>query len=120
MTPDAVLAQLDQYSFHDLVIESIQLLSTEAIGLAITAKPYSDELEVYTTLQLKFSSVSALQMDALSLAKDSELEMYRFDYRYNTCFECEMLFLTGWGNPDFRLNFSCESIELEEAPMPPL
>ena len=114
MDPQALFAQLDQYEFHDLPIESIQLTSGEGLSLLITATPYNEAAEAYSILQLKFSGISALQMDTVTLLEDSEFEMYRFDYRYDTCFECEMLFLTGMGKPGFTIKLSCSVIAWEE------
>lgn len=114
MLPNTLLAQLDQYSFHDLPITSIQFTSGEGLRMLITATPYNEVAEAYSVLHLKFSGISALQMDTVTLFEDSEFEMYRFDYRYDTCFECEMLFLTGFGKPGFTIKLSCSAIMREE------
>ena len=73
---------------------------------------FDDDTNEYRKIELTFSDVRELKMDELLLDKDSELELYTFDYKYNECFHCKLILLMGHGKPSLTVELKCQDIEL--------
>ncbi|HUM46599.1 MAG TPA: hypothetical protein PLD84_06710, partial [Chitinophagales bacterium] len=56
--------------------------------------------------------ISELISDRLILHSDSIMEITSFDYTKSSSYEGKIIFLLGFGNPSFVVEFKCDDIEL--------
>jgi hypothetical protein len=112
MTATSIIEKLNNFEFHDLIVESIQFHCEPDIKVIVTALRF--EAGEYLKVRLTFSHMTELKANQLIFDKDSELELSAFDYEFNDHFNCKMVFLLGFGKPSLTIEIKCGRIDLEE------
>jgi hypothetical protein len=105
----AVIDKLDSISFHDIGISGFLEKGT---NLDVFLEIFNEDSNLYDILMLQFVRYEfSLKSDSIPNITD-ETELYKFNYKYTNCFECELVILQGFAKPSSSIKFKCEMINI--------
>ncbi|MDK2771490.1 MAG: hypothetical protein KYX68_04580 [Flavobacterium sp.] len=107
-----IIKQLDEIVFHDVPVENILIKNETTNEIHIDFLLYNESSKDYQKYLLKFKNVIESKFSALLINKNTDFEIYSFDYSYKDFFNCKLTFLLGFGEPSFEIELKTENIEL--------
>jgi hypothetical protein len=107
-----VIDKLNCYSFHDMPLDSIGITTETGTRLNINAKTFDEKTEGYIHLKISFIDIQKLISNSLYLTKNSDMEIYSFEYEFKDVFKCRITLLTGSAEPGLTIELDCLTIEI--------
>src|SRR4030095_13117881 len=77
---------------------------------------FNEDRNDYDHWKLNLEKIIELNSDKIILSAESSIEIISFDYSKNDHYEGRIVFLLGFGQPSFTVEFKCEYIELINLP----
>ena len=110
------LQKLDEIEFHDLPVESIQIITEPALSIAIAFLVFQEASSDYERYEMVFKGVSKFETEKWSVHSSGEIEIQRFEYQFENEFIARIIFLIGFGQPSCEMTVACKEIELRKVP----
>lgn len=105
--------KLNRIDWHDIPVSRIEFSTDDNSTKFVVNMFLFDELKQdYSDLILEFINVQVLETDKIILTNNSDLELFRFDYKKKENFECKLTFLFGFSEPSLEVKLKCEKINL--------
>ena len=85
----------------------------QLISLSLHPKSPENDVADKTKKYLILNEINNLTTDAVKLNSRSAFELFSFDYEFEESYKCNLIFLTGFGEPSLTIGLNCNSIEIE-------
>lgn len=106
---------LEIIEFHDVSIRAMYIEKALPTDFIIEIELWDEEIKSYTIKRIVFGGVNNIASDIFEINVNIDLEITSFDYYMKgEFFFGKMLFLCGFGKLSMNIEFSCQSVVVEE------
>jgi len=109
---NSILTRLNEIDFHDIPVERISFKTKYSTDFTVDFALYDESRRDYDYWRLNLVGITELNSDCLILNSNYDIEITSFDYSKKNSYEGRIMFLLGFGNPSFAVEFKCSEIEL--------